>query len=220
MASNDETAAAPSSTTTSDATTAADPSLTTAPAAANSETQAAATATAAEVVTIVAPLEIGDTCQVLWRDGSTHLASKIIERKSIINDDKSATKSGKKKTAAVGGESSTSQEPPAKKSKVDDPQDIMNTTTATVNTTTSEAANYLYYIHYVGEDRRLDEWVPLDRFDLTTLVKVGHSFADHTIIITTIIMAAQRGKLDTKACMHCIDKAKRRTIYNTTEACQ
>jgi len=176
MASNDEAAAVPSSTTTSDATTAAAPSPTTAPAAADSETQPAA---AAPEVTIVAPLEIGDTCQVLWRDGSTHLASKIIERKSIINDDKSAAKSGKKKTAAVGGESSTSQEPPAKKSKVDDPQDPTTTTTAAVNTTSSEAANYLYYIHYVGEDRRLDEWVPLDRFDLTTLVKVGHSFADH-----------------------------------------
>ena len=156
--------------TSNEESAAADPSSTTA-AAAPATTDSEKTK---EVISIIAPLEIGDTCQVLWRDGSTHLSSKIIERKKINNDVKSVTtKSGKKKAtaAAAGGEA---QEPPSKRSKMDnDPQDPANTS--------DDAANYLYYIHYIGEDRRLDEWVPLDRFDLNTLVKVaGHSFAsDH-----------------------------------------
>ena len=56
----------------------------------------------------------------------------------------------------------------------------ITSTTSTTNTNEGEdeeASNYLYYIHYVGEDRRLDEWVPLDRFELSTLVKVGHHYS-------------------------------------------
>mmetsp|Transcript_5508 Transcript_5508/g.8471 ORF Transcript_5508/g.8471 Transcript_5508/m.8471 type:complete len:595 (-) Transcript_5508:155-1939(-) len=161
MTSNEEAAA-----TASDATTAAAAAATTDD---PETTQPAAAAKEDEVVTIVAPLEIGDTCQVLWRDGSTHLSSKIIERKKI-NDEKSNSKSsGKKKnsTAAAAAAGGESDEPPSKRSKVDN------------LTTSSEAASYLYYIHYIGEDRRLDEWVSLDRFDLKTLVQVGHSYANH-----------------------------------------
>ncbi|KAL7432275.1 hypothetical protein ACHAXM_003047 [Skeletonema potamos] len=125
---------------------------------------------------VIAPLEIGDTCQVLWRDGSTHLSSKIIERKKIITKtaaasaDATTVKSGKKKSAAAAA----GDEPPAKRGKT-----TTTTTNATTTTATTEASKYLYYIHYVGEDRRLDEWVALDRFDLSTLVRIGHPFADH-----------------------------------------
>ena len=130
---------------------------------------------------IIAPLEIGDTCQVLWRDGSTYLFSKIIERKKLNNDDKkgSTTKSGKKKTAAANNE-----EPPSKRSKMDDNAAQQQDPAADTSSTppADDATKYLYYIHYIGEDRRLDEWVSIDRFDLMTLVKVagGSAFAtDH-----------------------------------------
>jgi histone acetyltransferase MYST1 len=132
---------------------------------------------------IIAPLEIGDTCQVLWRDGSTYLSSKIIERKKLNNDDNKkggsgTTKSGKKKTTAAA------EEPPSKRSKVDDNAAAQQDPAAITTNNTSpadDATKYLYYIHYIGEDRRLDEWVPIDRFDLMTLVKVaGSAFAtDH-----------------------------------------
>jgi len=164
MTSNEDAAPSTNDTTSAAPATTTDDSETTQPAAKEDE----------KVVTIIAPLEIGDTCQVLWRDGSTHLSSKIIERKKINDNEKSnsSKSSGKKKnsttTATAGGES---DEPPSKRSKVID--NLQN------NDTTSEAANYLYYIHYIGEDRRLDEWVPLERFDLTTLVQVGHSYANH-----------------------------------------
>lgn len=31
------------------------------------------------------------------------------------------------------------------------------------------ASDFAYYVHYVGFDRRLDEWVELGRLDLTTV---------------------------------------------------
>ena len=36
-----------------------------------------------DVKPYIDPLQIGDTCQILWRDGTTHLLASIVERKRI-----------------------------------------------------------------------------------------------------------------------------------------
>lgn len=36
----------------------------------------------------------------------------------------------------------------------------------------SSASSYEYYVHYVGFDRRLDEWITSDRIDLTSIEAV------------------------------------------------
>ena len=125
---------------------------------------------------VIAPLEIGDTCQVLWRDGSTHLAAKIIERKKSSTDTKNSSnnnKSGKKKsTESTVGASAGIEQPPSKRSKIDSTENPPSTADDdTPNLNQETASTYQYYIHYIGQDRRLDEWIPLSRFDLTTLVR-------------------------------------------------
>eukprot|EP00804_Cyclotella_cryptica_P000310 CCRYP_010234-RA/>CCRYP_010234-RA protein AED:0.00 eAED:0.00 QI:153/1/1/1/1/1/2/245/481 len=105
-----------------------------------------------------APLQIGDTCQVVWRDGTTELSAEVIERKSA---------------PVVPGAASAGDEPSAKRSKTD--------VATTVDDAKAEgcssdggaaemsAADFLYYVHYVEHDRRIDEWVPISRFKLSTL---------------------------------------------------
>ena len=76
------------------------------------------------------PLQIGDTCLVLWRDESTSLKAKIIERR------RSGSKASNKR---VGGE-----EPPAKKAKADGNGGEEDNLTA---------EDFEYYVHYVEHDR-------------------------------------------------------------------
>ena len=45
--------------------------------------------------------------------------------------------------------------------------------------TTTTAQDLLYYIHYTEHDRRLDEWITLDRFDLRTLVRKDGGHPHH-----------------------------------------
>jgi histone acetyltransferase MYST1 len=63
-------------------------------------------------------LEIGDRCQVKWRDGTEKLWAEIVECRV------------KRKTSEVE-----------------------------------------YYVHYENHDRRLDEWISLDKFLLETYEK-------------------------------------------------
>lgn len=102
---------------------------------------------------IVEPLEIGDVCQVVWRDGTTHLLASIVERKLSSS------------LAATAATSTTG--PAAKKSKANNTPKKQDENKIAVSNTAAD--DYLYYIHYVEHDRRLDEWVPLTRFNLITL---------------------------------------------------
>lgn len=77
------------------------------------------------------PLQIGDTCVVLWRDESTSLKAKIIERRR--------TRSSAKANKSVGGE------PPSKKTKAD-----VGDAGGEENLT---AEDFDYYVHYVEHDR-------------------------------------------------------------------
>jgi histone acetyltransferase MYST1 len=91
--------------------------------------------------------EIGDFCSVWWRDGSQKLDAVIVEvRTTDKNNNKKKKNDGRKKQKVT-------------------------TTKQQEETTASSSKQQQYYVHYVQHDRRLDEWVSLDKLDLSTLIK-------------------------------------------------
>ena len=80
----------------------------------------------------VAALNIGDKCQVQWRDGSQQLEAVVLERRPVGH------RKRRKEALAV---------------------DLRNL----------PADQMEYYVHYTHHDRRLDEWVLLEKFVLSTL---------------------------------------------------
>ncbi len=155
----------------------------------------------------IPPLQIGDTCQVLWRDGKTYLAACIVERKPKNNNNKNNTikqpqtphspptmttattnkkKRGREEEVEVDDDDPTSttsmgMDVAAERHHTNNEEgkvDISTSaavapppTTTTTTTLASTAKDFFYYIHYTEHDRRLDEWITLDRFDLHTLVR-------------------------------------------------
>ena len=85
------------------------------------------------------PLTEGDTCDILWRDGSTVLKAKVIERRLLTTTAMANSNSKQQRVVAA----SLSAEPPAKKAKAEDePLDHGR-----------RAGDYEYYVHYVEHDR-------------------------------------------------------------------
>jgi hypothetical protein len=93
------------------------------------ETAAAAAASTPQDLT---PLQIGDCCHVTWRDGTTSLAAKVIERRRAKSSSLPAP------VAAAAVDPKTTDEPPLKKSKMEGEE---------------KAEDYEYYVHYVEHDR-------------------------------------------------------------------
>jgi hypothetical protein len=85
-------------------------------------------------------VEIGERYLVTWRDGQKH-AGDIIERRLL-----------KKATVTTSSSSSASS------------TDDLN------NLSIYKPCDYEYYFHFPNFDRRLDEWVTIDRIDLFKLV--------------------------------------------------
>ena len=65
----------------------------------------------------------------------------------------------------------------------------------TLTTTTTKAQDFFYYIHYTEHDRRLDEWITLDRFDLRTLVRKD---GDTTTTTTALVLHPHSNVTNTK----------------------
>jgi histone acetyltransferase MYST1 len=84
---------------------------------------------------------VGEYFRVTWRDGKTCVPAEIIERRPLRDQQP------KKGKAAV------SAEQPAEGEEATAPAE-------------AKAADLEYYVHYVDYDRRLDEWVKVDRVDL------------------------------------------------------
>jgi len=107
-------------------------------------------------VEILDPLQVGDTGMVTWRDGSEKLMAVVIERRSANY----WTRIKKRKVRPVScnhevlgaGEENGAEELAGLK-----------------------AEEIHYYIHYVAHDRRLDEWIPLSKFDHTTIQRIQSS---------------------------------------------
>jgi histone acetyltransferase MYST1 len=127
---------------------------------------------------IIEPLEIGDICQVLWRDGETSLLASIVERRvrpKNVKIGEGGGGGGGGGREAMGGGGGNSP-PPAKRSKAIPPPsstvvDVESSSSSPSPNPTMTAGDYQYYVHYVEHDRRLDEWVTIDRFDVSALVR-------------------------------------------------
>ena len=230
------------------------------PPAAAATTLAANDAGESSIKPYIEPLNIGDSAHILWRDGTTHLLAKVVERKrdpnatelvktmpapaapivaenavaisAATSDDvvdasdvsapngsvppqqeennpsqltANANEDAAAKTVAAtenptDGTGIDEGEPALKRTKLDSGPDAAATAEAegavNVNTNLGEgqpkpppeqkqqppaaednrpklsAWDLLYYVHYEDHDRRLDEWVPLSRFDVSTLKRV------------------------------------------------
>ncbi|CAB9505839.1 Histone acetyltransferase of the MYST family [Seminavis robusta] len=84
------------------------------------------------------PLEIGDHCNVRWRDGEQVLMARVVERRPLLE----GSRKRRKGSAA---------------------------TATAVDIETLKPEEVEYYVHYTEHDRRLDEWIKLDKFLLETL---------------------------------------------------
>mmetsp|Transcript_19898 Transcript_19898/g.24563 ORF Transcript_19898/g.24563 Transcript_19898/m.24563 type:complete len:527 (+) Transcript_19898:76-1656(+) len=119
----------------------------------------------------IEPLQIGDQCTVTWRDGSKKIAVVVERRPTSHHKRKFRTShsfsnsltahrrkdSGSNCELTSGGSSSENEK---------DPSNIFS----------SLKANEIdYYVHYLNHDRRLDEWIKLDKFDLPTLERTQKS---------------------------------------------
>ena len=142
----------------------------------------------------IEPLNINDTCQVSWRDGKTQLLAKIVEVKRLPNAKGLVKTLPPPPPPSVSG---SGEEPALKRSKPNDtttgggsidgaavdgqlksPPELLKPSNNKQQETESSqqqklsAYDLLYYIHYEEHDRRLDEWVPISRFDLDTLQRI------------------------------------------------
>jgi hypothetical protein len=95
---------------------------------------------------------------VLWRDGKQATLAEVVEKRParIAMEPAADTGGGggkKRGRAAVAG-GTTKAEPPSAAAAASEGEGD------------GSAAGFDYYVHYLGYDRRLDEWVSLDRVDL------------------------------------------------------
>jgi len=123
------------------------------------------------------PLQIGDTCLVSWRDNKRKLLAIIVERRpsyklrhSIRAPEKRKSKKRKK---SIGGEEDDNNG--TVEINGGGEGEGMGGGAAANGTVAGRRLDQLnsnemdYYVHYVHHDRRLDEWIQLSRFDLSTL---------------------------------------------------
>jgi len=99
----------------------------------------------------IVDIQIGDRCSVTWRDGSKKVA--VIVEKRIPNGHKRSSSPPSSCEATKTRENEVEEKETYDKTKKK-------------NDVKSE-----YYVHYVDHDRRLDEWLTMDKFDLSTLEK-------------------------------------------------
>ncbi|KAL7580351.1 hypothetical protein ACA910_004380 [Epithemia clementina (nom. ined.)] len=113
---------------------------------------------------VIEPLNIGDKCEVTWRNGERTLDAVVIERRpyrpkrrrlTLRDGGGETTDSGVEGLTAVVAAAAPSPPPPP-------PQ--------------QQQHPLEYYVHYEGYDRRLDEWIPIHKFVLDTLERQDPPF--------------------------------------------
>jgi histone acetyltransferase MYST1 len=123
------------------------------------------------------PPEIGDVCEVLFRDGELKLSAEVIERRPFVGKKQIATNkkrgrpSAKTKTKTKATSSSSSK----KKIQKNEHAQVKKVVTQEELTLNYKPNEIEYYIHYKNHDRRLDEWITIDRFILGTLQRKSSS---------------------------------------------
>ena len=133
--------------------------------------------------------EIGDICDVLFRNGELKLLAEVIERRPLFGvgrkiitittnvDTATATATtdtgrATKKRGRQAKKATTTSSSSSKK-KIQKNDVVKKVVVTQEELTLNYKANEIeYYIHYIDHDRRLDEWITIDRFhNLNTLQK-------------------------------------------------
>jgi MOZ/SAS family/MYST family zinc finger domain/RNA binding activity-knot of a chromodomain len=126
------------------------------------------------------PLQVGDSCLVRWRNNERKLMATVVARKPLgfrYNDKRNNKKLFP--TWKDNGDAASSRNkrklPPTQDENENDAEEIGTTNNIYTDfdpflTQQNYSADQIeYYVHYQGFDRRLDEWVTLDKFELHTL---------------------------------------------------
>ena len=111
------------------------------------------------------PLANGSYFFVLWRDGKQVNLAEVIERRParILLDDKKGEDGGSKKRGRAKAEAAAGAD--------SEDEDGQKKEAAAEDESKKKAPEYDYYVHYCGYDRRLDEWIGVDRIDLVSGVQ-------------------------------------------------
>jgi len=137
------------------------------------------------------PLEIGDVCRVRWRDGKTSLLAAVVERRPAdhwAKRRKQMRLAGSSSSSAAGGGTAgggggASSSAAAGGGTADGSGSTKRLASAAGlyeagDLSALSASEIHYYVHYAGHDRRLDEWIPLERCELATLQRVAVPLSD------------------------------------------
>lgn len=133
-------------------------------------------ATGASKVPPNAPPEIGDKCDVVFRD-KVRLRAEIVERRLLQSSRVRARSAGETEETAEDSPSANETSSAAKKRK----RKVEKAPTQKELTENYSIDQIEYYIHYLTHDRRLDEWISSDRFVWETFergdgsISHGHS---------------------------------------------
>lgn len=111
------------------------------------------------------PLVTGSHVYVLWRDGKQVNLAEVIERRPsriLVHD------SNTRKRGSNGLKRGRSKVESGVEMKVESEDGIQK---EELGDDSKHASEFDYYVHYCGYDRRLDEWVAVDRIDLVSGVQ-------------------------------------------------
>jgi len=121
------------------------------------------------------PLANGSYFHVLWRDGKQVNLAEVIERRParIPLEDSNTTKkpAGKKRGRPCKAEAVPEVETEDKDGAGDKKEAAAaaaQAQAAAEDESKKRAPEFDYYVHYCGYDRRLDEWVAVDRIDVVS----------------------------------------------------
>jgi histone acetyltransferase MYST1 len=153
------------------------------------------------IITLHRPLEVNDTCDVLFRDGPTRIRAKVIERRPIhyykllaaanagagTSTNSGGSRKRKKSAAAAAVAAAASGK---------DGNETSAAVVATIPSSSSQHGIHYeipvhakpdeleYYVHFINHDRRLDQWTTLDKFFLETLER--HNDATTTAVAGSV----------------------------------
>jgi histone acetyltransferase MYST1 len=110
------------------------------------------------------PLGIGDECDVFFRDRDHRIRVKVIERRWVHH--RTMRKRKKNGSSSSSSSSKDDSQPPSQQQQQQQSQEPPDLDTLRPD-------EVEYYVHYENQDRRLDEWIKIDKFILNTLERAN-----------------------------------------------
>jgi histone acetyltransferase MYST1 len=153
------------------------------------------------------PLEINDRCEVIFRGGPQQLLAKVIERRPINYY--------QKQMQAPHATNNNNNKKKRKKQPVQYPPPPRRESPYYDIPPDAKAGDLEYYVHYIHHDRRLDQWVTLEKFVLNTLQRYSDTKTE-TEIGTSASGESDTGGIITTTSIATSVRRRRSSITNTT----